>query len=1359
MQKSSVGISTRIALGIALVWIAGCGGSSGHPASDANDASDDSLTGSAGGGGNAGTGGIGGAAGASSDGAAGMGGAAGASADGAAGTGGAAGASADGAAANDGAASASDGAAGNDGAAGGTTDGGVDAVEAADAADATDATEDASVDAEDGGDAGDAACQNACTLGAMRCGPNGGIETCVTGQSTCTVWGTEAACGTHQVCGASGSSVACACKTSSCTTAGDFCSSATEKTTCAVDGDGCFFATAGPTACGSHQSCSGAAGSATCTCNVDPNCASGTDTFCASTTSESFCASDADHCFFVDHTTSCGGNQTCTGSRPTGACTCNAAPPQCTADGVTFCDSNGNSETCKKDGNGCFTVTTTTCGSHQTCNATSGQCACNASACGQAGSFCDGSGKLVTCASDANNCVFVSAGPTSCTANETCTGASPNAACTCNAAPSACAGGAAGKFCTNGTSEVTTCTADAHQCVTIASVQTCGARQTCTGTPGNEACVCNAAPAGCTGSGTFCDSTGTQASCVADADNCLFAQSSQACPAHETCKGSTLGSTCTCDSTCTAGQVGTYCVDGATQASCTNDTNGCHISSGNATCPGLQTCRTTSGANGACQCPAAGAVVGTGCTTPGTTLCAGNFVLTCVTEVSGGCNTWQMPNDCTTTSLVCGTKSGVAACQCPDHTGTDFFVDAGQGTAAASGLFATGITSPAECRFQKLGDALAVATAGGDRVVATSAGGTGTFSAETFPLTVSAGVTLTTSDTVPTPANYTIEFASAGAPAAVSLGNSTVFEGFTIANGGGNAAAAAVSLTGTGVTVDTVDLEGTGNSTTLADVSSVSGAGQGLVNDVKIDGFTTGFALGTSGAASQLNNSMLTSNATGIAITNGTLTAATDTVNGGTKGIVISGPGTSLPTLNGTALTVENETGAGISQTSSGGTPTLSLTGGELAHNGGGGIASASGNVTLAMVNVHDNTGAGVSASAGTVSIGATGTATMVQNNTVNGIDLTGGTLTVGAANVTGNGSDGLFASAGTVTLNTGGQFTSNGGAGINVATTLNINGSAASPNIASNNTGDGINVTAGTTTANYLTLNANGTGTTKKSGLEISGPADLSLGVNTDAVLLFENNGLDGINVNGTTAASVLDVRKVQVTGNTGDGVSVDLNSGSATFTSLTLSGNTGNGVEVIRAPLVGSSTKLTMDTLTVSGNGGNGIYLHATTGNVAAIIKNGKITSNTGFGLRFDEVQGTNTTQETIQNNDVSSNTGGGIDFHTQSLLNGFTGNTVHSNTSDQILVEARQTGNATWVFHSATNTCDSTRNQVYCYGANGGVHVSAVTGAATSIDAEYMSWANASPTLTSDYVNSGASNNVVTVTFPCAAVTSCP
>jgi hypothetical protein len=703
---------------------------------------------------------------------------------------------------------------------------------------------------------------------------------------------------------------------------------------------------------------------------------------------------------------------------------------------------------------------------------------------------------------------------------------------------------------------------------------------------------------------------------------------------------------------------------------------------------------------------------GTGCTTLGATVCAGNVVLTCTNDPAGGCHYWAKPTDCSGISLVCGTKSGVAACQCADHTGNDYFVDPVDGSDAAGGLFPTGVNSPAFCRFATLGKGLSLAVSG-NRVVATSPTPPAVFSAETFPLGVPAGVILTTSDLVPTPANFDIVFNS-GATDGVVLASTSTIEGFTILNSGGSTSAVALFVTGAGATVDTVVLDGTGGGTTNQFGIGIGGAGQGFINAATITGYTFGVAVQTTGATSTITNSNITANGTGIGIANGALTTTMVTVNGGSGNGVLMIPAVGqTTTFTGASLTVKGMTGAGIRQQSSGGPATFTVTSGEITANASGGVNLMAGTGTLGAVNVHGNTGDGVT---------VTGGATLISN-----------------------------ASA---------QYASNTGNGINATgATLTFNGSAASPITVNNNTLDGILASGGVLTANYLTVSSNGTGATKKSGLELTGVIGVTMGAAADAAISITGNGLHGVNIAGPTAGTSIDLERSTISTNGSEGISGDLNWGigdvntKASFKSLTISGNGSSGVEISRAPLVGATIVCTLDTLTVSGNGGVGVFLSGVTGDVGATVKNSGISSNTGPGLVLAEFAGTTT--ETIQNNDISLNSGSGVVFGTKSTLNGFSGNTIHSNKGDQILVSAQQNTTPLWRFDGLTG-CDANRNQVYCYTAPSvGIRVNSAL--PTAVSARFMSWANAIPTAATDYVLTGP--NVINTTGPCGPVLTCP
>ena len=181
----------------------------------------------------------------------------------------------------------------------------------------------------DGGPAmggADAACTNPCTAGLTQC-TSGAVQTCQTRANGCTQWVTAATCGTNQTCTVTGlpwATASCTCNSTQCAEAGTVCQNA--EATCHLrEGRkrlllrsrdvalchpdvvlGCgprrgvlrdvlrwlrkvelrtpraawrralSEVAAGrtrlPVACGAHQSCTGTAGAAICTCNNVPSC-------------------------------------------------------------------------------------------------------------------------------------------------------------------------------------------------------------------------------------------------------------------------------------------------------------------------------------------------------------------------------------------------------------------------------------------------------------------------------------------------------------------------------------------------------------------------------------------------------------------------------------------------------------------------------------------------------------------------------------------------------------------------------------------------------------------------------------------------------------------------------------------------------------------------------------------------------------------------------------------------------------------------------------------------------------------------------------------------------------------------------
>ena len=111
-------------------------------------------------------------------------------------------------------------------------------------------------------------CANLCTAGAQQCGPGGGIQTCAM-SGACTAWGAESACPSPKTCQPSGNNATCVCP-ATCTIGAQKCGPGGGVQTCAMNG-------ACP-AWGSESSCNGyaCAGTACKTgCSSPSDCASG----------------------------------------------------------------------------------------------------------------------------------------------------------------------------------------------------------------------------------------------------------------------------------------------------------------------------------------------------------------------------------------------------------------------------------------------------------------------------------------------------------------------------------------------------------------------------------------------------------------------------------------------------------------------------------------------------------------------------------------------------------------------------------------------------------------------------------------------------------------------------------------------------------------------------------------------------------------------------------------------------------------------------------------------------------------------------------------------------------------------------
>ncbi len=348
--------------------------------------------------------------------------------------------------------------------------------------------------------------------------------------------------------------------------------------------------------------------------------------------------------------TACPGHQTCQGK----TCQCPAAPSGCTAAGKT-CDASNNLVTCAVDGQGCvYSTASTACPSNEPCGGAFPSAACTCptkpSVCtgGQAGTFCDGNGNVVTCSLDAQSCLVASA-PKVC--NVPCAGTAGAAACgNCPTPPAECA--MAGKVCSPA-GNLDTCDTNSNGCLTTVSSVGCGAPLSCSGSLPNAKCVCPSVPAACVdGAGTACDpSNGKNTITCGTMNGCLVVtQGSTACPSPQICTGAAPTASCACptDPLCQAG-AGSYCDASGNLVACTS-VNGC-VQSSKGPCGTGLVC-SGSFPSGKCACPSV-----PNCPAAGSS-CSNNTLIKCTANAQS-CLT-EADTDCTASGLVC--TGGACVC-------------------------------------------------------------------------------------------------------------------------------------------------------------------------------------------------------------------------------------------------------------------------------------------------------------------------------------------------------------------------------------------------------------------------------------------------------------------------------------------------------------------------------------------------------------------------------------------------------------------------------------------------------------------------------------------------------------------------
>jgi len=208
-----------------------------------------------------------------------------------------------------------------------------------------------------------AACTNTCTAGLTECAAGGGsVETCQTQSSGCTGWTVTTTCGSHETCSTTEGTATCTCDSTVCTQAGAQCESTTTLATCAKDTNNCLYV-ASTSPCTSPETCGGTAPDAACALTCSNSCSSG-QTSCISGELAT-CTLQGNGCYAYGTPAGCpSSHQTCTGAAGSAVCACNTDPVCGTTLG-NVCVSTADVATCSADSQGCiFESTSSMCGSN-----------------------------------------------------------------------------------------------------------------------------------------------------------------------------------------------------------------------------------------------------------------------------------------------------------------------------------------------------------------------------------------------------------------------------------------------------------------------------------------------------------------------------------------------------------------------------------------------------------------------------------------------------------------------------------------------------------------------------------------------------------------------------------------------------------------------------------------------------------------------------------------------------------------------------------------------------------------------------------------------------------------------------------
>jgi len=200
---------------------------------------------------------------------------------------------------------------------------------------------------------------------------------------------------------------------------------------------------------------------------------------------------------------------------------------------------------------------------------------------------------------------------------------------------------------------------------------------------------------------------------------------------------------------------------------------------------------------------------------PGDRACKDNMVKECTDATNPVCGSWSVVDDCAADLLAC--PDGAApACVCPPHLESPVVLHADPNAATRQGLVRNG-AAVSVCRYLSLDDVLTVATSGNTVKAVGFSGVPVTFTEP--PLTIPAGVSVTTDDATPTPANYVVEpSAAVGTSTFISMKPGAKLAGFEVRNVSASGVGVETNCTEVGdtatVTIDAVQITGLGTGTT-----------------------------------------------------------------------------------------------------------------------------------------------------------------------------------------------------------------------------------------------------------------------------------------------------------------------------------------------------------------------------------------------------------------------------------------------------------------------------------------------------------------------------------------------------------------